>query len=170
MNLFWDTSALLGLIFLEPSSFAATEAWHKSDADYAWRWLAVEASAGLSRRRATPSQWKMLDDILGCVHFADLSPQDMSSLCRFNREWALRAADAGHLFVFKQLSILLPDIEMICFDREVSAVAQKLRLPLWGDADKGHTGQLREGRASYGRGKRSVGPHAHSPKRPGRLS
>ncbi len=155
MNLFWDTSAVLSLVVEEPTSDSAREAWERSDLDFAWRWLVVEASAGLARRRASPGQWKLLDDILADIRYVDMPSGDVKALCRANREWALRAADAGHLYVFKKALLIMPDIELICFDRELCAIAKKQRLPLWREMGEGTAGLLRERRASYGSGKRS---------------
>ena len=154
MNLFWDTSALLSTIFDEPDSASAKTAWERSDLDYAWRWLTVEAAAGLARRRARPSHWAKLDEVLADIRYVDMNPEDVRSLCRDNRDWALRAADAGHFYIFKKMILVMPELELVCFDREIRSVAKRMRLPLWGDAGEGAEIQLRERRARYGSGKK----------------
>jgi predicted nucleic acid-binding protein len=154
MNLFWDTSALLSLILDEPDSASAQSAWERSDIDYAWRWLAVEAVSGLARRGARPGQWDKLQEVLDDIRFVDISPSDVHSLCRENRDWELRAADAGHLHVFRKMGQVMPDLELVSFDREMKAVAKRLGLALWGESGGRAGAQLREARSSYGRGKK----------------
>ena len=50
---FWDTSALLALVFDEPHSASASEALEATTEFHAWDWLTVEAKASLTRRRAS---------------------------------------------------------------------------------------------------------------------
>jgi predicted nucleic acid-binding protein len=146
-TLFWDTSALLGLIFQEPFSPSALKAWDQADANYGWRWLAVEAFAALSRRRADAGQWRTLDKLLSALHFADLEPSEMAALCRTNREWRLRAADAGHLYVFSRLAEVFPGIELVCCDEEMIASGCHMGYSLWSEA--GEKNALKEPSATY---------------------
>jgi hypothetical protein len=152
MNLFWDTSAVLALVLNEPRSADAHAAWNLSDADYAWRWMTAEATAGLARRRANANQWKTLDEILSAFHFTDLEPTAIDAIRQANRRWALRAADAGHLYCFQQVSFVLPEIELVCFDDEISTAAKGLGLRLWtaGPAEMPPR-RVQESRADYGR-------------------
>jgi hypothetical protein len=152
MNLFWDSSAVLALVLDEPRSPDARAAWDQSDADYAWRWLAAETSAGLARRRANNSQWKALDEILGAFHFSDPESNAVDAIRQANRRWALRAADAGHLHCFQQVSFVLPEIELVCFDDEIITAAKGLGLRVWtAGANNVPPRRVREARAEYGR-------------------
>lgn len=153
MTLYWDTSALLSLVFLESSSASARGAWASSDSDLAWRWLVAEATAGAVRRRATPGQWSMLEELLADIRFVDLEGDGIVGLCAMNRDWGLRAADAGHVYVFKTMADFTPDLKMVCFDREMRGVVKRMGLPLWGEKG-GEAAGLRVRRATYGRGKK----------------
>jgi hypothetical protein len=154
MNLYWDASALLSLVFQEPSSDSARQAYSISSLDVGWRWLAVEATSGAIRRRASSSQWACLEELLAGIQYVDLEAEEVPSLCRANRDWGLRAADAGHVYVFKKISAMIPDLELVCFDREMRVVVKRLHLPLWGEAGGMAGHQLRERRATYGRRKK----------------
>jgi predicted nucleic acid-binding protein len=131
MTLFWDTSAILPLVFREPHSQSAHLASQAATASYAWRWLSVEAAAGLSRRRATHAQQETLRDILAALRFVDLPSAKYDDLTAQNRDWRLRAADAGHLYCFRQVLFALPDVQLVCFDAEIHTAARAASLPLW---------------------------------------
>jgi uncharacterized protein with PIN domain len=131
MVLFWDTSAVLAMVVLEPHSAAALQAAAQATQSYAWRWLEVEASAGLARRRATDEQRRGLERILAALSYADIPPARCADIARENRAWRLRAADAGHVFCFRQLSTVFPGMQMVCFDTEISAAVSAAGLPLW---------------------------------------
>jgi hypothetical protein len=148
MNLFWDSSALLSLVFSESSSLSAREAWDLSVLDLGWRWLEVEAVAGATRRRASPAQWSLLEQYLSQIRLIDLEKEKIPDLCAHNREWGLRAADAGHVYVFKEVTPYMPHLEMVCFDREIRTVVWRLGFLIWGDKPDGF-GLARERRADY---------------------
>ncbi len=131
MDLFWDTSAILAMIFSETHSARAKEAWAASDDDFAWNWLKVEGESALARRNAEPVDWEKIRSAWESLQFLDLSPKDLEGVCRANRTWRLRAADAGHLYCFQQAARVLPGIELVCFDEEMCAMARKLGLKLW---------------------------------------
>ena len=131
MVLFWDTSAVLAMVVQEPHSAAAQQAAGQATQSYAWRWLEVEAAAGLARRRATAAQWRGLERILAALAYADIPSARFADIARENRDWRLRAADAGHLFCFRQLSTVFPGIQMVCFDSEICAAVSAAGLPLW---------------------------------------
>jgi len=153
MMTFWDTSAVLALVFVEPRSQDAVMAKSLSVGQYAWRWMAVEAQAGLARRRARPAEWEALDQILAGFHNVDLSPEQIDKIGRANREWRLRASDAGHLYCFQQVSFVLPDVQLVCFDDEISAAAGVLGLSVWGPppARTPDRPMVRERSGGYGR-------------------
>lgn len=66
----------------------------------------------------------------GEVSWVDLQPDQTNTLCAFNRALGLRAADAGHLFVFDRLFSELPDLELLTLDAEMAAAARRIGLPL----------------------------------------
>lgn len=131
MVLFWDTSAVLALVMQEPHSAEAMAAAAWATESYAWRWLRVEAAAGLARRRATDEHWRRLEEVLAVLWDVDIPPARFGEVAAANRAWRLRAADAGHLFCFRQLTTVFPGIQMVCFDAEIRAAADLARLPLW---------------------------------------
>ena len=153
MTTFWDTSAVLALVYVEPRTGDAVLARSQSSSQYAWRWMAVEAQAGLARRGARPAEWETLRAILDAFSYMDLTPKQTESAGTANREWRLRASDAGHLYSFQQASLVFPDIQLICFDEEIVAAARGLKLSVWvpvaeGDSSGGTA--VREARAGYG--------------------
>lgn len=150
---FWDTSAILALVLEERHSASAQEASATARDSYAWSWLRVEAHAGLARRKAGPEQWETLLAVLDAIRYVDIDASQLDSLCRANREWQLRASDAGHLFCFQQASFVLPDLELVCFDEEIAAAATKAGLHLWkpSSSGSGRPREVREKRAAYGR-------------------
>jgi uncharacterized protein with PIN domain len=137
MVLFWDTSAILALVVAEPHSAEALQAASQAAESYGWRWLRVEAAAGLARRRATEEQWRRLEGVLAALWDVDIPPARFAEVAAANREWRLRAADAGHLFCFRQLTAVFPGIQMVCFDAEIRAAAESARLPLWSPPGEG---------------------------------
>jgi predicted nucleic acid-binding protein len=131
MNLFWDTSALVALLFREPHSAEAEQARAATTSGHAWRWIRVEASAAMSRRGAPDERWARLEELVGGLHLIDLPPADLDILCRANRTWRLRAADAGHLHCFRRAAYAMPDLQLVTFDDEMIAAARAHGLPLW---------------------------------------
>jgi hypothetical protein len=45
-------------------------------------------------------------------------PHDLFALRQFNRPLGLRAADAGHLFVYSRAHAANPKLEVVTFDHE----------------------------------------------------
>ena len=153
MMAFWDTSAVLALIYVEPRSPDAAVARSLSAGRYAWRWMAVEAQAGLARRRARPAEWEALDRILSDFQYVDLSVEQTAGVGRANRDWRLRASDAGHLYCFQQVAFALPDMQLICFDEEINTAASAIGLSIWTPPAAGMPDrvQVREKARTYGR-------------------
>lgn len=131
MVLFWDTSAIVALIHQEPHSAMAREASAAATCSYAWSWLTVEAEAALARRGATPAQLIELAKHLAALRFEDIPSPELAALCSRNRNWRLRAADAGHLFCFTRVASVIPDLQLVTFDDEMLAVARRLKLAVW---------------------------------------
>lgn len=131
MFTFWDTSAVVPLIFEEPNSKSAQLAYAQSARAYAWSWLRVEAEAALSRRGADTGHERELGKLLNVMEWIDLAAERYADLCGRNREWRLRAADAGHLFCCQQAAIVLPGLQFVCFDDEIVPRAIALGLTVW---------------------------------------
>ena len=128
MHLFFDTSAVVPLLLKEPGSKAARDAYLAGDAFYAWSWMRVETEAALIRRRAdavTWRDWRSLQRSFTWLGF----PESMTvEVCSFNRELGLRAADAGHLFVLEKAAAVVPEIQLVTFDKEMTSAAKSLEL------------------------------------------
>ncbi len=131
MDLFFDTSAIIPLLLIEPHSPRASEAWAATDRLWAWRWMEVETESALSRRESPPEAWAGWRAISMRVHWLDLETDAWPRLRAFNRSLRLRAADAGHLFVFEHLVGIVPEIKIVTFDKEMLAAAKRLGLPVW---------------------------------------
>jgi predicted nucleic acid-binding protein len=131
MRLFWDTSAVLPLIFLEPHSSAARGARDVCTEAYGWSWMRIEAEAGLARRRATPEQWTHLALLCGAFIWIDLLPAEYPALLALNRSTALRASDAGHLYSCERLGTLVKALRLITFDEELRVAATHRGVALW---------------------------------------
>lgn len=128
MMVFWDSSAVVPLLLREAHSRKAVKAWRDTDVHWAWDWLRVEVEAALIRRKAdspTWSQWRLLEKSLT---FLRIDAADLSSLLALNRGCGLRAADAGHLFVFDRLCVELSELSLLTFDRELSRTARQIGL------------------------------------------
>jgi predicted nucleic acid-binding protein len=127
---FWDSSAVVPLLFQEAQSQRAMKVWHDTDGHIAWDWLRVEVEAALIRRKAGVeiwSQWRLLQR---GFTFLCIDGDEISSLLALNRGFGLRAADAGHLFVFDRLCGQLPELSLLTFDKELSETARRLGLPV----------------------------------------
>ena len=153
MHLFWDTSAILALIFDEAHSARARQASSMATRSLAWNWLKAEAWSGLVRRKSERIDIEKLNSLLSAIEYLNLETSHMDELCFCNRNWRLRAADAGHLFCFQQASFVLPDLQLVCFDEEMACVARKEGFLLWTPPEEGSAtpALVRETRSSYRR-------------------
>jgi predicted nucleic acid-binding protein len=120
MNTFWDTSALLALVFREPHTAQAQAAATKTTVAYAWWWLEVEAWSGLVRRSGNTEQNAVCRKALTAFAWVNFSRRKTQDLLRLNAKHRLRAADAGHLFCFKELSQTVSGLTLVSFDRETA--------------------------------------------------
>ena len=91
----------------------------------------LEAEAAPGRRRANSEAWQEWRSIASVIHWLDLASADWDEVCAFNRPLRLRAADAGHVFVFDRAAGVVPGLKLVCFDQEMNAAASNLNLPLW---------------------------------------
>jgi predicted nucleic acid-binding protein len=131
MRAYWDTSALLALLFDEPHTARARTASALCTEIHSWSWLRIEAEAGASRREPSEIWRASLDPLLRTVRWLEISPSEHSSLLTLNRRHRLRAADAGHLYCFSRLSLVHPQAQLVCFDAELCAAARAEKLRVW---------------------------------------
>jgi predicted nucleic acid-binding protein len=129
MRVFFDTSAVIPLVLAEKHSEAVRRVWLDITERWAWSWLVVEAEAALVRQRADADAWAEWPRVLRSLNLVELNPRDHGALLAFNRGLGLRAADAGHLFLFDRLSREVDGLQMLTFDREMSQAAKKLAMP-----------------------------------------
>ena len=132
MHLFWDTSAVIPLVFQEPYTARAHRAHKDGQRALAWSWMRVEAEAALLRRRAGAEHWQELNKLLSAFIWLEMSPAEESVLCLFNRPLRLRASDAGHLYVFSKATAAISGIQLVTFNQEIQLAAATCSLPLWG--------------------------------------
>ena len=128
MELFFDTSAMVPLILDEPHSQKALETWDKATRAWAWRWLQVEAEAALGRRRAGARAWHQWRLVASAITWLDLEARMWPLLCAFNRPLRLRAADAGHLYIYNSATSVVPTLKLVCFDKDLNEAAKALGL------------------------------------------
>jgi predicted nucleic acid-binding protein len=127
MEVFFDTSVIVPLLIKEPGSARAVEIWKAADVSWAWEWLSVETEVALARRHAPPAAWEQWRTLSRRIRFLRLL-EELSAVSEFNRLLALRAADAGHLFVCDRLVRQRSGIHLATFDTEMQAAAQRLGL------------------------------------------
>ncbi len=130
MKAFFDTSAIVPLIFREPHSAKATKAWEESEFRLGWHWLRVEAEAALVRRKGGADAWNLWRTIEASLHWTEPDGDWLGHLKAFNRGVGLRAADAGHLYVMESCARALPDLVLITFDLEMAQAAVNRGLSL----------------------------------------
>jgi predicted nucleic acid-binding protein len=130
MKLFCDTSAVVPLVLREAATDTLWQVKQQATELWAWGWLRIELEAALARRRANSQAWISWSRLAPELCWVDLQTDQHDTLCAFNRGLALRAADAGHLFVFDRLLAEMPDLELLTLDAEMAAAARRLGLPL----------------------------------------
>jgi hypothetical protein len=130
MNLFYDTSAWIPLLLKEESSSRMWEVKLTATEIWAWNWMRVETESTLTRRQASPECWRNWHHLKNEVNWVDLDPRELDTLCSFNRGLMLRAADAGHLFVFDRLFTEFPSLVLLTLDKELALAARNIGLPL----------------------------------------
>lgn len=130
MKLFFDTSAWVPLLLHESSSDSMWELKTKAGELWAWSWMQVETEATLTRRKADSTAWKTWHMLKNEVTWVDADPSKLDTLCAFNRALSLRAADAGHLFMFDLLFSEVSELEFVTLDREQADAARRIGLPV----------------------------------------
>lgn len=125
MIAFFDTSAIVPLIFREPHSESARKAWEEAEHCLAWKWLRVEADAALVRRKASVEAWNLWRTIEGAIHWIEPEGEWLEQLRTFNRGVGLRASDAGHLYVMERCASGIETLLLITFDSEMIQAARQ---------------------------------------------
>lgn len=92
--------------------------------------MKVELEAALTRRKADAKAWSAWRSISGSFNCITLNPNQFDALRAFNRSASLRAADAGHLFVFERTLEALPDLLLLTFDDEMAKAANRMGMPI----------------------------------------
>ncbi|MEX2606634.1 MAG: hypothetical protein WD708_04750 [Kiritimatiellia bacterium] len=126
MKLYYDTSAWIPLILQESASLRMWEIKLTASEIWAWQWMKVETEATLTRRQASPECWRNWYLLKTEVNWVELDVHELETLCSFNRALKLRAADAGHLFVFDRIFSELPDLLLLTLDKEMSVAAKSI--------------------------------------------
>lgn len=124
MKAYWDTSALLKLIYTEPHSDRAVLAQQASQQVFTWDWTRVESNAGVARRGGAHAR-KALLTLLSGVQWIKFDSQQYDSLIELCIRHKLRSADAGHLYCLMKLSEVLGEVTFVCFDSELVKAARK---------------------------------------------
>jgi len=125
---FWDAGALVPLMIKEERSSEAQLAWRSASGHHAWEWALVEVDAALIRRQAGPDIWQEWQQIQKRLCLYSVPGGDLRALRTMNRGIGLRAADAGHLFLFHTLWQSIPELKLITFDQEMALAAKRLGL------------------------------------------
>lgn len=131
MIFFWDSSAFLPLLFQEKHSDRAVDAWEAQGSHFAWKWMEVETHSAVVRRRSIKSHlqdWRTkMDEIIFLTTPADSNREIMT----MNEHWALRSADAGHVYVLNVLRRKHPGVVLVTFDAEMIRLARKNSWSIW---------------------------------------
>ena len=130
MRVYFDTSAVIPLVLEEPGTAEAQRVWAGCTEPCAWDWLRVEGEAALARRNADSAAWAAWRSIAASFRLVGMGSGEHATLCAFNRGLALRASDAGHLFVFDRVLQHVADIRLYSLDREMCDAARRIALPL----------------------------------------
>jgi predicted nucleic acid-binding protein len=128
MKTFWDTSAVLALVFKEQYSGTAEHAASLSREVYGWCWMEVEARCAFRRRGGNTKQEETLRRVLSQFHLLDLERERKQKLLDFNLVHRLRAADAAHLFCFRELCAVVEGLTLVSFDSEMLQAARNEKL------------------------------------------
>lgn len=131
MRVYFDTSAVLPLVLVETHSEPMRSAWPNFTERWAWSWLVMEAEAALVRQKADADAWSEWARVARSLTLVELNPHDHGALRAFNRGLGLRAADAGHLFLFDRLLREIDGMQLVTFDREMSQAAKDLSMPTY---------------------------------------
>jgi predicted nucleic acid-binding protein len=134
---YWDSSAMLALMYQEPHTPVAIKAHEASQQSYSWAWLKMEVHGGLRRRGATPAQFGDFHRYLSVYTLVNIDPDpsanDYTAIRKILDTHKLRAADAGHLFCLLRIKRKHPDVTFVCFDKELVRAAKKEGVRVFGE-------------------------------------
>jgi len=133
MALFWDSSAILPLVFDEAHSPEAWSAWRSGEDHVAWNWMEVETHAALVRRNANEDQFVAWKACLDKIFLLGMAVANHRSVMKKNKEWELPSADAGHVYLFQAFHRNHRNTKMVTFDREMERVCEDRGWPIWTD-------------------------------------
>ena len=125
MDGFWDTSAVVPLVFREIHSPKAQTAFRQANSFFAWDWMQVETEAALARRQARDRDWKSWMDLRALFQWVHLPTSEWPEILKQNRFWRLRASDAAHLYAYRRAASILPELQLVTFDQEQRSLASK---------------------------------------------
>lgn len=129
---FWDTSALISILFKEKQTSTALKARDEGKRWLAWDWIRIEAYSALVRRGGKAQDLKYLQSILDQFEFLSIDPEEYPSLRKILDRHKLRSADAGHLHCLLKAEKLLSDLSFVCFDEELTKAARAEGVPVFG--------------------------------------
>jgi predicted nucleic acid-binding protein len=129
---FWDTSALISILFREKQSAAALKARDEGRRWVAWDWIRIEAHSALVRRGGKAQDLRHLQEILDQFEFLSIDPEEYPALKKILDRHKLRSADAGHLYCLLKAGKLLSGLSFVCFDEELVKAARTEGIPVFG--------------------------------------
>jgi hypothetical protein len=129
---YWDTSALISIVFQERHTSAALQARDEGRRWLAWTWIQIEAHSALARRGGRPADFKSLHAILEQFEFISFGTEEYPALRKLLDRHRLRSADAGHLFCLIKAKKLVPELQFVCFDDELTKAAKTEGIKVFG--------------------------------------
>lgn len=129
---YWDTSALIGILFQESHTPAALKARNEGKRWLGWSWMQIEAHAAVARRGGRASDFKSLRLLLDQFEFLSFGSIEYPDLKKLLDRHRLRSADAGHLFCLLKAKKLVPGLSFVCFDAELNRAAAAEGAKLFG--------------------------------------
>ncbi len=131
MTTFWDTSAILPLVYKEVHTPAAQTAADRAGPHFAWEWLRVEARLAIARRGNQPDRVRRLGEWFESADWQELGSEKLADVIDLGVRHRLRAANAGHLFTLLQTRRLFAEIVFVCFDEDLAAAAKAEGVTVW---------------------------------------
>lgn len=131
METFWDTSAILPLVYQEVHTPLATAAVRRAGLSIAWEWLQVEARLAVARRGDDPDRLARLREWFDSAEWQSFGNGELNQVISLGVRHKLRAADAGHLHSLLQIRRLFPKIVFVCFDDDLTQAAKAEGVSVW---------------------------------------
>ena len=127
--IYWDTSAILSVIFQDIHSPDATKQLGNADVHFISSLAYAEACAVISRMQ----HQQVLSDLLitACFDVLDRGPwrrilidPDWESIKKLSEQWPLRGADLWHLTAAKKLREDFPELMLLTYDKKLESAIQ----------------------------------------------